>query len=240
MKNSLPQKLRLGIENLKNEGLNLFAILDIQRLPDQAVTLLSKLTLPVSEQTRIILIGNGGRALWASIPPSQWLQADPIDQYSSAAAGRFAQQVLTQDNFQIIYPGITPVALQQLGTVAGWHTPSPLGIGINPQWGLWYAYRVAAITNDPLPEIWCPAPPSPCAACAEKPCLSVCPAGALSATSTIEMNMCAGYRLTPESSCADRCQARLSCPVATEQRYTLDQIQYHYRLSLETLRHYFS
>lgn len=240
MKNSLPQKLRLGIENLKNEGLNLFAILDIQRLPDQAVTLLSKLILPVSEQTRIILIGNGGRALWASIPPSQWLQADPIDQYSSAAAGRFAQQVLTQDNFQIIYPGITPVALQQLGTVAGWHTPSPLGIGINPQWGLWYAYRVAAITNDPLPEIWCPAPPSPCAACAEKPCLSVCPAGALSATSTIEMNMCAGYRLTPESSCADRCQARLSCPVATEQRYTLDQIQYHYRLSLETLRHYFS
>jgi len=239
VENSPPQKLRLGIENLKNEGLNLFAIMDIQRLPDQVVALLTKFNLPVSDQTRIILIGNGGRALWESIPPSLWLQADPVDQHSSAAACRFARQILTQDNYQIIYPGDTPVALQQLGTIAGWHTPSPLGIGINPQWGLWYAYRVAVITNDPLPEILQPAPPSPCAACAEKPCLSVCPAGALCATSTISIDICASYRLAPKSSCADRCRARMSCPVATEQRYTLDQIQYHYRLSLETLRHYF-
>lgn len=239
MEQRLSQRLQLAIEQLKNEGLNLLAIMGMNRLPEQLAISLAECTFPVSEQTRVILIGHGGRALWKSIPAPKRHQADPIDRYSREAAGRFARRVLAGDKYQIIYPGNTPVALQQLGRAAGWHTPSPLGIGINPHWGLWYAYRVAMLTNAPLAEIFQPAPPSPCAACDGKPCIEQCPPGALNATSSIDMSRCAGHRLAAESSCADRCLARLGCPVASEQRYTLEQTQYHYRHSLETLRHYF-
>jgi hypothetical protein len=239
MENRLPQKLQLGIEYLKEAGLNLFSILEVGRLPDRVTSRLADVAFPLSPQSRIILIGNGGRGLWEALSAAQWQQPDPIDRYSSEAARHFAGQVLTPGNYQLLYPGDTPVALQQLGAGAGWHTASPLGLGINPRWGLWYAYRAALLTNDPLPEMCQPAPLPPCASCGGKPCLSVCPAGALSETATIDMGLCAGYRLSPDSSCADRCLARLSCPVSTEQRYTLEQVQYHYRLSLETLRHYF-
>ncbi len=240
MENNLPKRLQPGIEYLKGKGLNLFAILNVSRLPKRLTSALTDSTLAVSGEIRIILMGNGGQALWRSIPSAQWQQADPIDQYSRDTALEFAGRALAEDDYRVIYPGDTPLSLQQLGSIAGWHTPSPLGIGMHPKWGLWYAYRAVLLTNDPLPEIVSPASPSPCETCSGKPCLSICPAKALSATSAIDMTACAGHRLTPRSSCADRCLARLGCPVATEQRYTLDQIQYHYRLSLETLRHCFS
>lgn len=239
MKKSLPRKLRIGIEQLELEGLNFVAILGLGRLPEQVVNSLPQSAFPVSGQARIILIGSGGRALWDAIPDLQWQQVNPIDHYSVEAARRFARQVLPENRYHVLYPGDTPVALQQLGAAAGWHTPSPLGIGINPRWGLWYAYRAALLTDAPLAETIQPAPPPPCASCKEQPCIAACPAGALNAAAPIDMNRCAGYRLATESDCADRCLARMSCPVAAEQRYTLEQVQYHYRLSLETLRDYF-
>ncbi len=239
MDQPLSPTLKQGIDQLKRGGLNLVAILDVARLPDTLVQNLAALGDKTSRPARIILIGHGGRTLWESIPAEQWQQADPIDQYSREAANHFARQVTAGYSYQIIYPGDSPVALQQLGTIAGWHTPSPLGIGINPDWGLWFAYRAALLTDAPLPEILQTAPPSPCTTCDKKPCIALCPAGALAAGSVIDMDKCAQHRLAPQSNCASRCLARLGCPVAVEQRYTLEQIEYHYRLSLETLRHYF-
>ncbi|WP_052761017.1 hypothetical protein [Sedimenticola thiotaurini] len=239
MDRTLSPNLKPAIDQLRHAGLNLVAILDMECLPNAMADNLAASYKAESRPKRVILIGNGGRALWESIPDSRWQQTDPIDQYSYDAAEQFARRVAAGYSYQIIYPGDSPVPLQQLGSITGWHTPSPLGIGINPQWGLWFAYRAALLTDAPLPEIVQPAPASPCSSCREKPCISLCPAGALAADSVIDMNRCARHRLTPRSNCANRCLARLGCPVAAEQRYTLEQIEYHYRLSLETLRHYF-
>lgn len=234
-----PSKLQFGIDQLGTAGLNLFAVLDMKRLPEPGMARIAEAMPSFANQARIILIGNGGRALWDAIPEAQWQQPDPIDRYSREAALRFARQVLTPNDYQLLYPGDSPVPLQQLGALAGWHTPSPMGIGINPTWGLWYAYRAVLITDAPLEEMRYPTPLPPCDDCTDKPCLSACPASALRTSAAIDMARCAGYRLAPESDCADRCLARLGCPVSIERRYTLDQVRYHYRLSLETLRHYF-
>ncbi|MCW8906413.1 MAG: hypothetical protein OQL28_04125, partial [Sedimenticola sp.] len=232
------EKLSTAVSELEEKGLNLFSTLRVGSLPESAAALLNQLELPPGDENRVILIGHGGRRLWQSLQQAHWHHADPIDNFSHAAANRFCQQLLQGYRHQVIYPGTCPVPLQQLGIRAGWHSDSPLGLGIHPEWGLWFAYRAAILTDAPLPEIRQPNPAAPCDQCLDQPCISHCPARALSATRQIDMSRCGDYRLQEDSTCSDRCLARLSCPVAGEHRYTLEQITYHYRLSLETLRHY--
>jgi epoxyqueuosine reductase len=232
------EQLKQGINTLFAKGLNLFSILDYSTLPKNAQASLADFHFPLTASTRIVLIGHGGKSLWGRLQINA-ATPDPIDQYSQAAAIAFAKETLGENEYRLIYPSDEPIALQQLGTMAGWHTPSPLGLGIHPHWGLWYAYRAALLTNATLPVMVEPTPKRPCDRCLEKPCLSSCPAGALSEARQISMDQCAAYRLSDTTSCGDRCLARMSCAVSNEHRYTLEQIQYHYRLSLETLRHYY-
>lgn len=232
------ERLSAAVSELENRGLNLFSVLRVGALPDSVAAPLNQHELPPNDENRVILIGHGGRELWQSLDPIHWRHTDPIDSFSHAAAQHFSQQVLRGYRYQIIYPGTRPVALQQLGSTAGWHCDSPLGLGIHPHWGLWFAYRAVILTDAPLPEIGQPDPATACEQCPDQPCISHCPAQALKPDGQIDMSRCGDYRLEEDSSCSDRCLSRLSCPVAGEHRYTLEQINYHYRLSLETLRHY--
>jgi len=138
------------------------------------------------------------------------------------------------------YPGEAPIGLQQLGALAGWHHPSPMGIGINHRWGPWFAYRVVLTTGAELAEIRqdCGGG-SPCTDCATAPCIKGCPAGATHPEKGLHLERCAQYRLREHSSCAHKCLARQSCPVGRNARYSDEQINYHYRLSLQTLQRFY-
>ncbi|MBX3021161.1 MAG: hypothetical protein KF799_05735 [Bdellovibrionales bacterium] len=68
---------------------------------------------------------------------------------------------------------------------------------------------------------------SPCETCVTKACVSACPAAAVSIAEPLNLSNCAHFRLTPNSTCADRCQSRIACPAGKEHRYTIEQIQYH-------------
>jgi len=231
-------QLSAAVSELASRGLNLFSVFPVGTLPAGVAASLNQPGLPPGDENRVILIGHGGGRLWQSLDQAHWQHTDPIDNFSHAAAQRFCQQVLQGYRHQIIYPGTHPVALQQLGSAAGWHSDSPLGLGIHPHWGLWFAYRAVILTDAALPEIRQPRPPAACDQCPDQPCISHCPSRALSPAGQIDMSRCGNYRLEVDSPCSDRCLSRLACPVAGEHRYTLEQINYHYRLSLETLRHY--
>ena len=212
----------------------------------------------------------------------------PIDTYSQALLSEALETHLPDVRFKMLFPQNRPsnrsqhnpsetaskpqhMPLQQLGRLAGWHQPSPLGSGMHPHWGLWYAYRVfawleikpSALDEDPvlaaLPvfnsegaktSVSALETSEPntalnehCLSCASRACVSACPAQAVVFGSNPDMQACAGYRCAADSTCADRCLAREACPVGStapsdnsHTSYPRAQINYHYRVALESLR----
>lgn len=107
---------------------------------------------------------------------------------------------------------------------------SPLGIQIHPEFGLWHAYRAAIL----LPvELNLPEPQwhgHPCDTCAERPCLSACPAGAFTG-SVYEVDRCVNHVVSTKrdgQACFQRgCLARIACPVGAEWRYEREHAAFH-------------
>lgn len=198
----------------------------------------------------------------------------PVDSFAALQVKKILAHGLAghkQGEAEFIYPATAEISaskdssaahhapLQKLGQLAGWHQPSPLGTGIQPRWGLWYAYRAlvwlpllpALSDNDALDSIpvtkagqvsgreSTKLDASICATCESKACVSACPGQALGYGSTPDMSACTEYRMQDGSSCADRCLAREACPVNTDQHYPREQISYHYRKALVSLQEYF-
>lgn len=168
----------------------------------------------------------------------QWQAADThvVDDFSSKRVLRAAAEFLSSYRCQLLYPGDTKILLPALGEYLGWSHQSPLGLGIHPQFGLWFAYRVLCWTDAPIDvNSDIDSQSSPCASCQDKPCVRVCPAGAVSANSSFDLKSCAEFRLQENSICADRCLARLACPVGTSYQHSQEQHGYHQMRSLAGL-----
>ncbi|PID85617.1 MAG: hypothetical protein CSB13_06940 [Chloroflexi bacterium] len=231
-------RIHEGISWLAAGGLNLFSVLDVGELETAVTSILASSHIPYTNYTRLILIGHGGRHMWTQLQQTDMSITDPVDTYSINLTQQFIDTYLEGMDSLILYPTDYLVPLGQLGEQAGWSHPSPLGQGINPQYGVWFAYRTAFLTVANLPVTTYPPTESPCLSCADKPCLTACPAGATG--ETFALTPCVQHRLHPQSTCTDRCLARMACPIAPEHQYTLPQIQYHYGESLKTLKKYYN
>ncbi len=235
-----PERLAAGRAFLDRQGLNLFACLVTADLPPPVRAFWERAG-ETGRYTRLVLLGHGGRRLWQvlhQINPGL-SGPDPIDRFSQAQVARFVTDYLDGADYRLLYPGDTPVPLGRLGELAGWCRPSPLGLGIHPTFGLWFAYRAAFLIAAPLPSVVTSPEPVPCATCHDRPCIAACPAGAVFAPAGFDVAACSTFRLQPASPCAGRCLARLACPAAPEHRYGDDQIAYHYGHSLATIRTYY-
>ena len=228
--------LMAGFRFLATNGLNLQAVLPVATLPTAITQSLEQANIPYSPTDSLLLLGHGGRRLWEAVQRWGMKTADPIDTFSIAQTTRFLTQYLDNPAVEWLYPRKDVLLpLQQLGELAGWCHPSPLGSGISPDFGVWFAYRAACLVRAPLPEMRQPHRPSPCHSCADKPCLPRCPVEAVQ-VEQFDLNACVTHRLKADSPCADRCLSRMACPYFPEHRYSLAQIQYHYGRSLETIR----
>ncbi|NCF67998.1 MAG: hypothetical protein GWP61_18685 [Chloroflexi bacterium] len=230
------QDLENGSAFLAGAGLNLCAVLDCATLPAETEEVILAAGVPLADYRRLMLIGHGGRQMWSALQDWGMKTADPVDHYSTVITRQFIHDYLHNPPTFWLYPN-TPylIPLQQLGQLAGWSAPSPLGQGINPTYGVWFAYRTAFLTTLELPPRTSPPQPVPCAGCSAKPCIQACPVGAVQLDS-FNIDACVKHRLRPHSPCADRCLARIACPYFPEHRYTLPQIQYHYGRSLSSLQ----
>ena len=221
---------------LAQQGLNLFAIFAADSLPAEIIQPLTDELGRSPAASSLLMLGHGGRDLWASMAESAWEAPDPIDTYSTHHTRLAVVDMLDVSTFQLLYPGPTRIPLQRLGALAGWSSPSPLGLGIHPEHGLWWAYRVLIWLEAPFPST----PPftgeTPCGRCITKPCIRACPARAVTLEAGFDVNRCTAHRVSPGSSCAETCLSRLACPVAPQSRYSMAQIQTHYRASLATIR----
>jgi epoxyqueuosine reductase QueG len=108
---------------------------------------------------------------------------------------------------------------------------SPLGMLIHPQFGLWHGYRGAlgfAFMVEPKPFHGA----HPCDGCIDKPCLTACPAGAVT-PERFDVGLCRDHLRDPaQGQCcmSGGCSARDRCPVGQQYRYPQEQIQFHMRM----------
>ncbi len=216
---------------LSDIGLNRQAIFDIATLPEEI-----RVTLGATSG-QLILIGHGGKQLWQAVQASGIASSDPIDDFTLANVQRWFADFLPDHSYQILYPGEHPVGLQALGKLAGWHQPSPFMLGIDSEWGTWYAYRAVMLADTNFLPTTAVDRNNPCTSCQDKPCITHCPAGALDGEQ-FSLNKCISYRQQADSRCQFTCLARISCPVGAEHRYDEAQLRHTYAISLQAIQHY--
>ncbi|MCL2345581.1 MAG: hypothetical protein FWC58_06980 [Desulfobulbus sp.] len=211
-------------------GLNrqhLFALAD---LPDALRTRLQ----PQPDERCLILLGHAGRRLWDGVQAAGSGGPHPIDDYCRQTIARLFAEHLPGQRYRLLYPGAAAVDLQALGKLAGWHHASPFMVGIDAEWGSWFAYRAVILCTADFPPTPVVERPNPCSDCRDRPCVAVCPAGA--AGDSFNVDRCIDERLRPGSPCAHQCLARNACPVGREHRYDKAQMYHSYALSLATLQ----
>lgn len=211
-------------------GLNRQHIFALADLPAPLLAGLS----PLAEERRLILLGHAGRRLWDCVQASGIGGEHPIDDYTRQTVARLFAAHLPGQPYRLLYPGATRVDLQALGKLAGWHHASPFMVGVDGEWGPWFAYRALILCAAELPPTPASARPNPCRDCRGQPCIAACPAQA--AGHPFNLEPCIDERLRPASPCAYACLARNACPVGAEHRYSEAQMRHSYALSLPTLR----
>lgn len=220
---------------LDGAGLNRQAVFNMEDLPaDIAQSIRNNCTECGFPCRQLILIGHGGRKLWESVNNSGSDSENPIDDFTVQTVKRWFATCLPQNDYRIIYPGSQQVGLQKLGRLAGWHHASPFMVGIDREWGSWYAYR-ALVAADTAFEPSLPLEGgSPCDGCSHRVCISGCPGAAL-ADGRFDLGKCIAYRRLAGSKCRATCLARIACPVGSAHRYCDEQIRHSYAISMQAI-----
>ena len=182
----------------------------------------------------LVLAGNAGPQMWRAFEAARAGGALSLDEWSAQALGALAARLGARAVFPFQRPWLP---FQRWAQRAQACHVSPLGLLIHPDYGLWHGYRGALLF---AAAIALPPPdrrPSPCASCADRPCLGACPVGAFDG-GAYDVHACAAYLAqSPQSACIDTgCRAREACPVGREYRYAPAQASFHMRAFLQTHR----
>lgn len=183
----------------------------------------------------VVLVGHAGGTLWPYF--SRWCagrsasQADPLDSWSrevlEAVAGRFGARA--------VFPSDRPyLPFQHWAMRAEGLKPSPLGILMHPEYGLWHAYRGALLFSEKLASAFAVhrceagAPVHLCDACEGKPCLRACPVAAHS-IERFDYAGCVEHVRSPQGGACRSlgCLDRNACPFGVEYRYSAEQQAFH-------------
>ena len=177
----------------------------------------------------VLLIGNAGGSMWPRF--SAWLaQHEDCDEPLDTWSRQVIAPVATRQGGTAFYPSDPPYQpFQQWAMKAIGLKPSPLGILMHPEFGLWFGFRGAIAFKDKAEG---PAPKRnahPCDSCPDKPCMTVCPVGAVT-ESGFSVTKCHQYLgdVAGQAGCMrSGCLARNACPVGSRHRYPDSQIRFH-------------
>lgn len=223
---------------LNSAGLNRQAVFNLDALPADIAAPVRASCTSSHAYRQLILIGHAGRTLWEAVTASAIDSDDPIDDFSMQTVRRWFAQCHAQNAYEIVYPGTQVIALQRLGHLAGWHHASPFMVGIDGEWGTWYAYRAVVVADTDF-ELTTPVRSAhPCETCDHKVCIKSCPGAAMEGD-RFDLAKCVGYRKREDSSCKTTCLARVSCPVGSEHRYCDAQIRHTYSGSMRAIERYY-
>ena len=214
-------------------GLNLHAVLPLSAI-DRAWRADPGAGVERGHWRQVVVVGNGGPGLWRTLEARGIAGDDPIDRFSVQAVSDWLASQAPLVRSLLLYPAQqSGIDLQALGRLAGWHHASPLMLGMHPEWGSWFGYRVVMLTDTDWVDDVSAAGSSACERCAARPCVAACPADAVGAG--LDLARCVAHRVLPDSPCAADCVARLACPAGAEHRYCEAQRKHSYGESLRTI-----
>ncbi len=148
---------------------------------------------------------------------------DPLDRWSKRVIGALADAWGGEAVFPSDGPPWPPFIAWALATGRVW--PSPVGLLVHDRLGLWLSFRGAVR----LPgAVALPGGENPCETCADQPCRTACPVGAL-APETYDVAACRGFLDTAAGTdCHERgCAARRACPVGQAYGRNEGQSRFH-------------
>lgn len=166
----------------------------------------------------LVLLGPDEPEFWGVFTRSdEYLekQENPVDQWSMRVIGTLAEQLSAQAIFPFGGPPYHPFIAWALASGRAWQ--SPVGLLVHDTAGLFVSYRGALLIPKmlELPKHGT----SPCHKCEEKPCLSACPAAALTSAS-YDVTACHGYldTLSGADCLNNGCLVRRNCPIGQNRR----------------------
>lgn len=149
---------------------------------------------------------------------------DPLDRWSRRVIGRIACDLRAKALFPFGGPPWRPFYRWALRSGHAWE--SPVRFLVHDRAGLWTSYRGALALRQQLDLP--PASTAPCATCATQPCLTACPAGALTAAG-YDLPRCHDWLDQPQGcDCLTRgCLVRRACPLSQNYGRLDAQSAYH-------------
>ncbi|MBG05704.1 MAG: ferredoxin [Rhodospirillaceae bacterium] len=174
----------------------------------------------------LLLVGNAGPAMWESFSALPIEGENALDQWSKCAIDAVADNL----GATALYPYGGPPFLPFLrwAQKAEAVKPSPIGMMMHPEFGLWHAYRGALCFNERLGLPVADERDHPCDSCDDKPCLDGCPVNAFSG-GAYDVPACRAHLATDDGvDCMSLgCRARRACPAGAPYRYAPDQAAFH-------------
>ena len=175
----------------------------------------------------LVLIGPaGGSTWWAHVTASaEWQDQtpDPIDRWSKRVLSALAEDSAGRALFPSDGPPYPPFFRWAQDSGALWQ--SPVGMLVHAEAGLWVSFRGALA----LPfDVTLPQAENPCIRCADRPCVTACPVGALTPT-VYDVPTCHSYLDTNagKDCLSSGCLARRACPVSQSHARLAAQSEYH-------------
>lgn len=191
--------------------------------------------LPGARAAAVVwMVGQVGAECWDAFSASPFAQdglPDPMDRWSRAIAEALAQAC----GGAAVLPGQGPpwAPFQQWALRIGEGLePSPLGLHLHPEFGLWHAWRFALVlpqfTADDSAALRSDTSADVCARCVGQPCLRGCPVTAFTAVGFDAARCTQHLDSQAGQDCLQHgCRARDACPVGAAWRYTHAQAAFH-------------
>ena len=179
----------------------------------------------------LVLAGFTGNTDWQHFRDSDEAgdgKPDALDRWSLRIIGALARDLGATALFPFIGPPWLPFL--RWAREAEPLYPSPLGMLIHPDWGLWHSWRGALAFRETFELPPADRRPGPCETCMDKPCLSACPVAAFN-PDRYDVAACVAHIETARGAdCMNEgCRARRACPIGTAHRYSPDQASFHMR-----------
>jgi hypothetical protein len=176
----------------------------------------------------LLLVGHAGSSHWARF--SEWRRTDsgpdPLDRWTRSVV----EPVASRFGATALYPFERPWwPFQRWIMEIEGLKPSPLGILIHPEYGLWHGYRAALAFEDRLDVAKPVVLAHACDDCVDRRCIPACPAHAFDDGMFVpepcrnHLAVAAGQAGCMRSGCL----ARNACPVGRNYRYCDDELRFH-------------